>query len=130
MDQNDDPIVITFNLSDRGTPLFSAHPELDQVPWGTAPTLVWTLKAGPNASAARFHPEVGIRFVPSAKYPAVWPNAQPAPVPASAGIQYSALDPNTEKGAKTTIYKYNVTVVIDGKTYVYDPEEENEGEGT
>lgn len=122
-----DPIVITFNLTDRGVPMFSAHPELDQVPWGTSPTLVWTLEPGPNASQALFHPAVGIRFVPSIKYPAKWPNAQPAPVPGTDGRQYSASDPNTDRDATTTIYKYNVTVVVDGKTYEWDPEEENEG---
>ena len=124
-----DPILITFNLSDEGTPMFSAHPELDQVPWGTSPTLLWTLKPGPNASAAKFHPEVGVRFVPSARYPAVWPNAQPAPVPGSSTLQYSASDPNNQPGAQTTIYKYNVSVVVNGETYTWDPEEENEGEG-
>lgn len=125
----EDPIVITFNLSDTGTAMFSAYPELDEVPWGTSPTLVWTLKPGPSASAAAFHPEVGVLFVPSATYPAVWPNAQPAPVPGTDGRQYSAVDPNTEEGAETTIYKYNVSVVVDGQTYVWDPEEENKGQG-
>jgi hypothetical protein len=125
-----DPIVITFNLGPTGRPMFSAHPELDQVPWGTTATLVWVLKPGPNASAALFHPEVGIRFVPSVKYPAVWPYEQPAPVPGTKSMEYAAEDPNTQPGAKTTVYKYNVTVVVDGKTYTWDPEEENEGEGS
>jgi len=124
-----DPIVVSFDLTPAGRPMFAVYPTLDKVPWGTSPTLVWTLKAGPNASAALFHPEIGIRFVPSRRYPAVWPNAQPAPVPTSAGLQYSAEDPNNKPGAETTIYKYNVTVMIDGKTYTWDPEEENEGEG-
>lgn len=124
------PILIAFDLSPTGRPMFSAKPELDKVPWGSAPTLMWTLKTGASASAAVFHPEIGVRFVPSKKYPAVWPNAQPVPVPDSKGLKYEAQDPNTQPGATTTIYKYDVSVVVDGKTYTWDPEEENEGEGT
>jgi hypothetical protein len=125
-----DPIVITFDMltTPQGdVAQFSAYPELDEVPWGTSPTIVWALKTGPNASDAQFHPAVGIRFVTSARYPAQWPYGQPAPVPGTAGAKYSVVDPNTAEDAETTVYKYNVTVVLDGQTYTWDPEEENEG---
>lgn len=124
-----DPIVITFNLGPAGRPMFSGHPKVDEVPWGTVATLTWVLKPSPSASAAVFHPEVGIRFVPSRRYPAEWPFPQPEPVPGTNGLEYATIDANTKPGSDTTVYKYNVTVVVDGKTYTWDPEEENKGQG-
>jgi hypothetical protein len=124
-----DPILITFDMSPTGQPEFTATPELDKVPWGSSPTLLWKLAPGPGADGAQFDPVNGIHFQVSAQYPAQWPNAQPTPVADSNGLQYSASDPNTVPDQVTTIYKYNVTVVLNGQSYTWDPEEENEGKG-
>lgn len=128
------PIIINFKLSSSpggpATAVFSADPELEKVAWGTTADLVWTLQpSGPEASMAQFHPQQGIVFAPSAKYPAVWPNAQPAAVPGSGNMQYSVLDPNYGTNQDPIIYKYNVTVVVGTDVYTWDPEEENDPKG-
>ncbi|MGE3274386.1 MAG: hypothetical protein AB7O67_04700 [Vicinamibacterales bacterium] len=125
------PITIYFTLDEPGgTPTFSADPELEKVPWGTCATLVWSLQAsGAAAKDATFCPKKGIYFVSSATYPAPWPNDQPTPVPEASGLQYQVEDPNVKYHKKDITYKYNVTVIADGKAHVWDPEDEDEGHG-
>jgi hypothetical protein len=127
-------IVITVALEGdpkAPTAVFSADPELEKVPWGTSPTLMWTLKAsGAPASGARFAPQKGIFFTPSTTYPAHWPNAQPTPVAGSDGLQYSVVDANQALHKQDITYKYTVAVVVNGHVYAWDPEDENEGKGS
>jgi hypothetical protein len=125
-------IKIYFDLDPTGAPIWSADPELDKIPWGTAALLLWQLIPGSGAPGAAFPPKRGIYFESSAAYPETWPNPQPAPVPTPLDVpttQYEAKDPNFGKQSEPIRYKYMVTVVANDHTYDWDPEIENEDGG-